>query len=104
MQAPCIFAENLHACCVQLGVALYIEFVLFLPLLSAAPERRCAAKAEDDLCSTGVAPEYQVLYPGAEYERCPFGCLFCALCVGSYDRGTLRFIAGDMVSNVYRDG
>ena len=68
MQAPCIFTENLHACSVQLGGALYIEFVLFLPLLSAAPERRCDAKAEYDLCSTGVAPEHQVLHPGAGYD------------------------------------
>ena len=41
-----------------------------------------------------------MLRPGDEYDLFALsGAYFCALCVNSYDRGTLRFIDGDMVSN-----
>ena len=45
------------------------------------------------------SPEYQVLRPGGEYDLFALSGAYFVRCVNSYDRGTLRFIDGDMVSN-----
>ena len=54
---------------------------LFLPLLSVTPERRCTAKEEDDLCSTGIAPEYEVLRPGGGYDLFALSGTYSVRCV-----------------------
>ena len=60
-----------------------MKFVLYCFLLSAAPERRCAAKSGDYLFSTGVAPEYQVLRPGDEYDLFALSGAYFVRCVST---------------------